>query len=237
MSYFFSLILLSAGKGTRFEAKKQFQELNGSPLWLYSLNTFLKIKSIKEIIWVIDEGDKHKYEEPLKRIYQPSLPVAISFISGGVERYHSSFKGINQVDGKSDFVLIHDVARPFIHERDLTNLIAGLENKTQAVIPATPISDSVKMISEGNCIEKSLPREKLICASTPQIFPTALIKKAFARFMKEEKSFPTDDSEIFLNEGYKVKYYLLTHPNPKITFKNDLFYFEELAKKTKLPEF
>ena len=55
--------------------------------------------------------------------------------------------------------------------------------------------------------------------------------------MQKKQSFPTDDSEVFLNEGYKVKYYLINHPNPKITFRNDLLSYRELAKKIKLAKF
>ena len=189
MNYFYSLILLSAGGGVRFKAKKQFQKLNGLPLWLYSLNTFLKIKSVKQIIFVINKADKSKYEKTIKQIYKQTFSK-ITFTEGGKERYHSSFNGLTQVVPESDFVLIHDVARPFIDKTDLKNLMGSPENKSHAIIPAMPISDSVKVIGRSNYIEKSLPREKLISVSTPQIFPTVLIKKLMLILCRKSNHFP-----------------------------------------------
>ncbi len=223
----FSLILLSAGAGRRFNGEKQFATINNFPLWYYSFFTFSKLKAIQEIILVINPKDKKKYQSLIA-----GSKKKILLANGGEERYYSVFNGLQLVGQENDFVLIHDTARPFIHLKDIHHLLKIVIAKNKAVIPGQKLTDTVKTVSDDNFIHKNLNRESLIAVSTPQIFPREKLLKSYREFFKganASKPIPTDDCEIYSADGNKVRYYWLNYPNPKLTFKSDLDFFQKIV--------
>ena len=107
-----SAIILAAGSGSRFGEIKQFKELNGKPIWVYSINTFILSECVDELILVIPNYSL----ETLKKsqiFISLNKKDNIKLVSGGESRKDSVINGLKVVKEANDIVCIHDAARPF----------------------------------------------------------------------------------------------------------------------------
>lgn len=146
-------------------------------------------------------------------------------VKGGIERFHSSRNGIDSLPDSATHVLIHDAARPNVKKELLDRIILELEKGEDAVIPAIPSRDAVKMC-QGEYVSKTLEREKIFLAQTPQGFRVSVIREAFKR--AEGKVF-YDDAQLVEMLGKKVKIVKGDEENLKITVPSDLRFFLSLS--------
>ena len=121
----------------------------------------------------------------------------VILINGGQERYNSVINGLSKVT--SEYVFIHDGARPFIEKEDIEKLKEALSSFDGAILVSKNIN-TIKQIKDG-VIEKTLDREYVYNALTPQAFKTSLIKEAYN---KVDLKGITDDSLVFEKYGLKV---------------------------------
>ncbi len=197
-------IILAGGRGTRFGEKKQFLNLFGKPLYRYSLEILSEF--VQGAILVVPREDV----ERLRREEDNALVV-----EGGKERYESSKKGLESLPDGVTHVLIHDASRPFITRNLVKNIIRYLE-EFNAVIPAVPVHDALKLCRDGFVV-RTLEREHVFRAQTPQGFKVETLREGFKRL--EGKVY--DDSQLV--EGFeKVKIIPGDERNIKITTKEDL---------------
>ena len=176
-----SVVLLMAGRGTRMglNENKILLNVGGKPIFMYSLEKFLKHKF--EVVCVINKNDKEKVV--------PLLPKNVKYVFGGEERGDSVLNGIRETTG--DYLLIHDAARPFISD----SLISELEKKqsqSRCILTYLPVVDTIK---ENTNKLKTLDRSKLIRAVTPQAGPRLLLLNAYSKALIENKHF-TDDVSV-----------------------------------------
>lgn len=236
-------IILAAGSGTRMKTKekKQFISINKKPILLYSIEKFLKLKSIDTIILVINPEDKnnHVIKNIIKKYNKEITNNKLHIITGGKERYNSvynSIEFINQVYGitKSDKILIHDSARPNVDISDIKRLIDSLK-KYKAITLGYKLSDSIKQIKTNakdvKEVVKSINRDEYYLISTPQGFNLKLLYECYQKYyndlnknLKTKNKYKiTDDLQII--EYYSnFKTYILDSSklNYKITVQNDL---------------
>ncbi len=133
---------------------------------------------------------------------------------GGSERYKSVLNGLKFVD--SDYVLIHDGARPFLDVEDLENLKENVEKFGSAILAKKAI-DTIKYVSDG-FIDKTIDREYIYYAVTPQGFKSDLVKKCYSSV---DLVGITDDASVLEKCGYRVKVVECKHDNPKLTLRDD----------------
>ncbi len=219
-------IILAGGKGSRFGEKKQFIRLFGKPLYLFSLEVFASEKKIEGLVVVVPGEDRNRVEKQISE-----FPKDIIVVEGGAERWESSKKGVFSVPDSATHVLIHDAARPLASKSLIELVIKELENGEEAVIPVVPIEDAVKHV-EGRFVLKTLKREKLVRAQTPQGFLLESIKNAFNLAKKDERIY--DDSQLVERMGGKVKVIPGDPFNIKITSKRDLALAEALLVDRKM---
>ncbi|MFN5539704.1 MAG: 2-C-methyl-D-erythritol 4-phosphate cytidylyltransferase [Candidatus Melainabacteria bacterium] len=238
----FSGILLAAGSGQRFNSDttqefwpKQFWEIKSNysvieksfeAIAPFCVDIVMTIPSL-EIIQSSISSQKSfqaKLEEIIFRIQKSAIKhqCKFSICSGGETRQASVSKALELID--SEYLLIHDGARPLVHIDDLEKLI----EKTilhKAAILATPITDTIKQAKELNIIDKTISRNMLWAAQTPQAFETKLFRYALSK-ANEDNFIGTDDASLMENLGsqsdYCVQLVEATKPNPKITYKSDL---------------
>lgn len=213
-----SVIIPAAGISKRFSSstKKQFVKLNGLPLLLYCVNVFEKNKNIDEIVLATHSEDIKITEELLKEFSKVKKVVA-----GGEHRHISVYNSFNSLSENSNFVLIHDAARPFITNEMINNIISEFATH-EAVICGIPIYDTVKEIeTANNTISSTIPREKLWRAQTPQAFKYSLLKKIYSS-MDINSSVPTDESKLAEDYGAIIKITQGSEYNLKITNSDDL---------------
>ncbi len=216
----FSLVLLAAGKGKRFggSVKKQFLSFRGFPLYQYSLRTFINVKEIKQIVVVCALEDVEQVRKEIR--FFSSKQYKIFLTTGGEERYLSVLNGLQVLPVKTDFVLIHDAARPLISSEDILAIIKKAIDSKEAILPCAKVIDTIKTTKAGRVLDH-LDREQLAAASTPQCMPFKTLLKGYQK-CQSLKRIPTDDAEVISLVGGEIKIHWLTAPNPKVTTSYDI---------------
>ncbi len=223
-------IIAAAGWGKRFSVgrRKQFQLLGGKPVLVHSIERFEESPSVGEIILVVSE-DSTEYcrEEIVKRFQFKKIK---EIVPGGEERQHSVKRGFSSISNETDIVVVHDGVRPFVTV-DLIEKSIEEALKSGGAIVAVPVKDTVKESSEGY-IQRTLPRESLWLAQTPQAFRYDILKRAYG--MSEEDGFlGTDESSLVERLGIRVRLIQGSQMNMKITTEEDLLIAELALKDAK----
>lgn len=182
-----SLILVAGGTGSRFGGPlpKQFLPLRGKPIVRYSLDLFDAMEEISEIVVVCDPAYRDLFEGTKKKIL---------FAEPGPERWNSVYNGLKQCSPRSDLILTHDSARPFVDKETVLAVIeAGL--RVGAAAPGTRVVNTVKQCSPSRIVEKTVDRSWLWEMQTPQALKPTLMHRGLALVL--EKSLPvTDDLSL-----------------------------------------
>jgi len=212
-------IIVAAGEGKRIgsDIPKQFLLLNGKPILWHTLYVFEKSPAVDEIVLVINPLWKEMSQKIAKDFFKIK-----HIVIGGKTRQESVWAGLKAVK-KADIILVHDGVRPFVSQ-ELIKRVINSTYKYKAVVPALPANDTVKWV-EDNIVKKTLPREFIWFAQTPQGFKFDIIKNAYSKYKKETF---TDDAALVEKLGINV--YVVTGEltNIKITTPEDLKWAEIL---------
>ena len=214
-----SAIIPAAGLGNRFGEAKQFKLLAGTPLFIHSIKTFLNSSKIHEIVVVVPEDKKDSIHKAIMSI---SGDKKITITLGGERRQDSVKNGVLVSDITSDLICIHDAARPFITETLIDDSINSCEYFDGAVIAIKSV-DTVKY-SENNIIMKTIDRNRIWLAQTPQVFWKDKLLKAYDSM--DESIVITDEASIMEKMGYKICLVPGDIKNNKITTFEDWKYAE-----------
>jgi 2-C-methyl-D-erythritol 4-phosphate cytidylyltransferase len=207
-----SVILLSAGEGKRFGKKKQFVELCGKPMYLYSLEKV--VGRFDEVILVLPEEDMDKVR----------LPAGVQKVKGGKERQDSVLEGL--LEAKGDVVIIHDCARPLAHV-ELFLKVSKLD-AYHGKITAVPVRDTLKEVAEGMVL-RTIDRTNMWLSQTPQAFDRRVLLECHFR-ARNEGFYTTDDAALLERYGYRVGVVEGSLWNLKITYPEDLLLAEKLLE-------
>ena len=190
-------------------------ELEGQSLIYWTLKS---IFSASLISWVGIIGQPKEKELLLNSAKDFSHKV--KWIDGGKTRQESVFNGINALPSSAEKVLIHDGARCLI-DPDLINKCALELEKNEAVVLATKVTDTIKIVDEEGFIKKTPNRKYLWAAQTPQGFSVNSLKKAHQMAI-DKNWIVTDDSSLFEMLNWKVKIIEGNYSNIKVTSSIDL---------------
>ncbi len=215
-------IVLAAGQGKRMGTKvqKQYLEILGFPVLYYSLKAFQESEVIDEIILVTGADEIATCQEEFVERYQFTKVVHV--IAGGKERYDSVYNGLQHLSEGTDYVFIHDGARPMVNDKIITDGLANVIAHNAAVA-GVPAKDTVKLVDEETFATDTPNRNSVWNIQTPQVFQAQLVKEAYEKMMEEPHDHVTDDAmvvETFM--GHKVKIYEASYKNIKITTPEDL---------------
>lgn len=203
----YDVVIVASGKGERANLgynKAFFKMKDGKTILECSASLFVQDKDCKNIIVVTSEdciSSVFNNEKVIKTL-------------GGKERKDSVRNGLEKVT--SEHVLIHDAARPFLNIESLKKLKIEIE-KNDAAILAKKAVDTIKVVNE-NKIERTLDRNTIYMAETPQGFKTSLIKKCYEEC--EDINF-TDDASLVESLGYNVYIVEDKFDNRKLTTEMD----------------
>ena len=223
-----SAIIVAAGRGSRMnmDMNKQYIDIAGKPILARTLQVFNDCSLIDEIILVVNENDIFYCKQNIIDFYE-FYKVKI-IVAGGDERQKSVFKGLMEVSSRTDIVLIHDGARPFVSEESIINSITSAEEFGGSVV-AVPVKDTIKMADSQGIISQTIDRNILWSVQTPQTFKYSLIINAHNKALEDNFS-GTDDSILLERLGYKLKLVMGGYDNIKITTKEDLLIAEAIVK-------
>lgn len=214
-------IILAAGRGERAgsaeNGPKQYRTVGGKPVIARTIEAFSAHPSIGPIVAVI-----HKDDHELFAGAAGSLAANVLVVEGGSTRQLSTLEGLRALDGNApDFVMIHDAARPFVPAALLDQIIIRLAEGT-GVLPALPVSDTIKRSGEAGYVVETVARECLHAAQTPQAFPFQAIRQAHEEAHKAGLDNFTDDASIAEWAGIDVKLVAGSPENVKLTWPRDI---------------
>jgi 2-C-methyl-D-erythritol 4-phosphate cytidylyltransferase len=224
-----SAILVGAGLGLRMGGtiKKPFMQVHGKPIFLHTIERFAKNDTVTEIILVVGEAEI----QSLRNTWQTTLEAnkVKKIVAGGKRRQDSVYNGLCQVSSNVEIILIHDVVRPLVRNEHIDAVIDKAK-ETGAAILAAPMKATVKETSDNLLIRRTVPRNSLWMAQTPQGFERNLVVKVFSQFQNTDREF-TDDAEMVETAGYPVYIVPGTDENIKITTREDIHIAEALLAR------
>ena len=220
----FAAVLPAGGLGKRMGGNipKQLMILGGKPVYRYCLETFLNMDEIAEVVMAVPADWKDHFE---KDFSHPKLKIVV----GGAERWQSVENGVNALTSSAEYVLVHDVARPFISEEIIRDVCETLITKGSCLV-AKPAVDTIKIAKDGK-VETTIDRNTVWLAQTPQAARIDTLKKLYARIAAEPLNFtPTDEASILEHFGENVYIVKGNAANDKLTTPED---FEIFTKRTR----
>lgn len=207
-------LIVAGGSGTRMESAipKQFLEIEGKPVLMYTFEAFLRFDPNIEFVLVLPEVQVD-YWEQLCQKHNFTIQYKLAF--GGLNRFCSVKNGLSQIAGEG-IVFIHDGVRPLVAKQTIENCFIKAQ-KTGNALPVIPPSESVRYSDkQGN---KAVDRHKYYLVQTPQTFRVKLIKEAYKQASHENF---TDDASVLESAGHKINLVNGNHENIKITWPQDL---------------
>ncbi|GAB5382676.1 MAG: 2-C-methyl-D-erythritol 4-phosphate cytidylyltransferase [Aliiglaciecola sp.] len=217
----FSAVVPAAGVGKRMQADrpKQYLLIQGKTVLEHTLEKLISHPHIQHIVVAVHPQDP--YFDELECSQAPWL----SRVEGGKERADSVLNGLNYLASTfpdSDWVLVHDAARPCIGYQDLDKLIA-LHSSGQGGILAAPVRDTMKRSTQNDpsVVLQTVDRAGLWHALTPQFFPLKALQKSLHEALAENVAI-TDEASAMEWAGHKVQLVEGSDRNIKITRPDDL---------------
>ena len=221
MNTSFWALIAASGSGSRLagDAAKQFLPILDKPMLAYSIEAFLASSAINGVMLVCN--DKPAVAPLVQSFSSRRLHVS----SGADRRSQSVYQGlcaIESLDDNNPVVLVHDAARPCLHRDDLLHCLQHLQSQpNQALALATQATDSVKQ-SAGGLVDKSLERNSIWLAQTPQCARLHPLKDALEKQEEFDSSIATDDAWFLERAGHSVHLLPAKHANIKVTWQEDM---------------
>jgi len=210
-----SAIIVAAGSSERMGFDKLFALVSGKPVIAHTIAAFENTKCVDEIVLV---GRADSISELRKLVGKPSKVKQI--IEGGAQRSDSVRAGLDEIDEKSDFVAVHDAARPMITPEKITRVFDAARTNGAATL-AEPINDTLKRADGDLTVTGPVDRTGVYAMQTPQVFEKKLLIEAYDLVAKKNLSVTDEVSAVELLERKIVL--VPNHDfNFKITYPRDL---------------
>lgn len=225
-------VVPAAGIGSRMqtECPKQYLKIGDKTILEHAVASLMANPRVAHVVIAISPTDS----------WFTSLPLAsnpnVTVIQGGAQRADSVLAGLNVVQN-AQWVLVHDAARPCLHQDDLARLLAITQTSKIGGILAAPVRDTMKRGEPGNSlIAHTVDREDLWHALTPQLFPLELLRDCLQRALDEHASI-TDEASALEYCGFHPELISARADNIKVTRPEDLalaeFYLTRLTQTEK----
>ena len=213
----FTAILVAAGDSRRMGFDKLFATVAGGPVIAHTIRAFERAGCVDGIIVVARED---RLTELKKIVRDEKLKKVRSIITGGKHRQDSVGAGLDQLDAATEYVAVHDAARPLITAEQIELVLEQCRIHAAASL-AEPISDTLKYADAEFFVTGSVDRHQLYAMQTPQVFERRLIEDAY-RVVHAEKVSVTDEVSAVERLGRKVILVPNKDLNLKITYPRDL---------------
>ena len=214
----------AGAKGQKPAASKQFAELNGTPILVYTLQKFASNPLISEIYVALRKNEITNFRARLETLGKTLPQKKIHLVEGGDHRQQSVANALAAIKAApDDVILVHDAVRPFVTSEIIREVVQAAQ-KHGAAIAAFPAVDTIKQVertAEGAVIRATIPREKVVMAQTPQGFRYVVIKKAFDEAVSDG-FVGTDEASLVERSGHEVTVVMGSPRNIKITTPADM---------------
>ena len=216
-------VVPAAGSGSRFSKTelKQYQYIQDHTVLEHTVN---RLNSLDLAGCVLAIGAQDNFAKTLAFRHSDKLHFSL----GGEERVHSVLNALiylSEIAHEDDWVLVHDAARPCVTVNCLTKLVESAQHSNQSAILAIPVRDTLKQVAQQDQIEKTVSRELLWQAQTPQMAKLGVLKNAIEKALANDIVITDEASALeYVNEPVYVVQG--RSDNIKITYTDDL----ELAR-------
>ena len=192
-------VLAAAGRGERLGSgrPKAFAGLGGRPLLAESLE---RLEGSEWIDFIVIAAPPDWEEPAILLAEELGAGKVSSVVTGGASRSESVREALAEVADDAAVVLVHDAARPLVPEAVIERVLAPLSEGWDGVVPALPLSDTVKRV-EGDRVVETLPRGELVAVQTPQAFIASVLREALAGDVSEA----SDCASLVEARGGRVK--------------------------------
>jgi 2-C-methyl-D-erythritol 4-phosphate cytidylyltransferase len=213
-------LIPAAGTGSRVGAAlpKQYLEIAGRPLLYHALLALAQHSRVEQIFVVLAQGDDHFARCDWRDLGERIKPL----YCGGETRAASVFNGLlaaRDTIAGSDWVLVHDAARPCLGREELDRLLGELEEDVTGGLLAVPVADTLKRANRDLRVAATEPRANLWLAQTPQMFRYRLLIEALRA---ADPATVTDEASAIEGIGLKPRLVMGDTRNIKVTFPEDL---------------
>jgi 2-C-methyl-D-erythritol 4-phosphate cytidylyltransferase len=214
------VVIVAAGRGARLggDVPKQFLPLAGVPMLLRSMRPFTSHPDVLHTVLVLPAD---VVKEPPAWL-APHLGANLTAVAGGAERSDSVAAGLAALPSGAHLVLVHDAARP-LASRALLDRVIGAARTGAGAVPVVPVADTIKQLdaAQPGMVVRTVPREQLVRAQTPQAFPRRLLEEAHAQARRGGVR-GTDDAALLERMGAPVVAVPGDPANLKVTDADDL---------------
>lgn len=226
-----SIIIPAAGSGVRLgsDVPKPFIEIDGISILERTIRCFLNPQIVNNIIIPVS-GSWIEHTRVL--VSGIATDISIEVIEGGAERMYSINNALSILPEHIKYVAIHDAVRPFV-SRELMEALLTEVKKYDAVIPCTPVTDTIKFTDETGFVTGTPDRNTLMAVQTPQLFKKELVLEAYELAIRKG-IFGTDDASLVERLGQKVRLIQGSTENFKITWPGDIERAERMIRKGSL---
>ena len=225
------VILLAGGVGKRMQSEipKQFLEVNGKPIIVYTIENFQRNEQIEKILVVCVKD----WIEHLRNLIQKYALTKVEWITEGGDTGHDSIRnGVFFLMDKiepDDFIIVHDAVRPILPQKAIDEVIRVAHengNASSSVACHPPIVYTEDFKSGISDVD----REHVMLTASPQAFRYELALKCYEKAERENKHNFTFTSSLLIHYGERVYFAKGTTSNIKVTQKEDLALFGALLK-------
>ena len=224
-------VVLAGGSGQRFgnnKISKQFVELTGVPMIIYSLKTAEKNANIDEVCIVVAEKEEEKVKNWIKKY---EITKVKYFARPGKERQQSVYNGLKVLPAKArDTVMIMTSVCPFVSQKTIDNHYKMIK-EYDATITVVKATDAITFSNDGKRVNRTLQKKKIYLQQGPQVFRYGILLLGHKMYMEDEeykKVDVTEDSELVLNIGVECYMVMGDRFCIKVTYPEDLAIAESL---------
>ncbi len=210
-------IIVAGGRSQRMGFDKLLAPLDGQPVVAHSIAAFEQTESVTDIILV---GPAERLSEYERIVETHGFQKVAAVIPGGARRQDSVSRGMEQLSAATEFVAVHDAARPLVRP-DLVERIFQLARAHGGAASAAPVIDTLKRVDRNHVVTGGVERANLFAVQTPQIFRRDLLDKAYGAIFSAGLEV-TDEISAVERVGGKVVLVPNDEPNFKITYPADL---------------
>lgn len=216
-------LVAAAGTGARMnlDLAKPLIEIKTKPIIILTLETLQAHPLIDEIVLIFH---KDGLEQARALVKKHGISKVSRVIPGGASRRESVRNGLEVVDSRTKYVVIHDGVRPFVDEACITRVIEEAKI-CGAAVAGVPVKPTIKRLNPQMEVEETLKRESLWEIQTPQVFEKELIQKAYLRSVKTGVP---DDASLVELLGKRVRVVMGSYFNIKITTQEDLVFADSI---------
>jgi len=222
-------IVLAAGQGKRMNSciNKQFLLIYDKPIIVYTIELFINNPLITDILLVVSEDELYIMQDEIINHYFNSCKKEITLVIGGKERYNSVYNALSKIDLSTDYILIHDGARPLLLQENINRLVRELET-SEACVLGVKAKDTFKVVDSTNTIITTVNRDELYSIQTPQAFHTSIIVEAYTKGILNPEGITDDSMMVERFTNYPIKLINGEYSNIKITTQDDLLLMEKI---------